>query len=527
MTRQVRSRSRQSRPQGSRVEHSLETKKFSGLVQALKQFESRGIVDPFDHHKAVAGSVHTIAPPFNPAALLRMPVENNTLGQCIDAMKTNVVGHGWSLEYVGPDGEEDTEPAREEKRRLTDLLAYPADDTSLEQVLDRLATDLYSIGNLYLEVIRDQAARTVTFGHLPAHTMRLTPKDTEAVAVTVPLVREGEIRKVSLRKHFRRYVQMVGGKRVFFKEFGDPRTINPKTGEADDTLPVSEGATEVIHVPVYYPGSAYGLPRWVNQIPSVIGSRQAELTNMDFFNDNAIPALAVLVSGGQVSQSTINEIESQLAAARGRSSMNRVMIIEARGDDRAASEQGQVPAPRMELKPLRNDRQQDALFLEYDASAIRKIRSAFRLPPIFIGLSDDYSHATAKTSYEVAEGQVFGPERELFNSVINLRLLASHEPRFWRFRLNGAQITDQKEMVEAARAFEELGAMTPNVAIALANEMFGFSIPSIEDEWGKFPFSLIRQQSSAVPGLEAAQDGISGALDPGDTDNPDNLDDDE
>ena len=37
--------------------------------------------------------------------------------------------------------------------------------------------------------------------------------------------------------------------------------------------------------------------------------------------------------------------------------------------------------------------------------------SSFRLPPIFVGITSDYTRATASESREVAEEQVFEPER--------------------------------------------------------------------------------------------------------------------
>jgi len=41
-------------------------------------------------------------------------------------------------------------------------------------------------------------------------------------------------------------------------------------------------------------------------------------------------------------------------------------------------------------------------------------------------------------------------------------------------------------------AFEQLGAMTANIAIGLANEQFGLDIPSIEEPWGDYPFAVVK-----------------------------------
>ena len=64
----------------------------------------------------------------------------------------------------------------------------------------------------------------------------------------------------------------------------------------------------------------------------------------------------------------------------------------------------------------------DSLFDNYDKTNREKIRSSFRLPPLFVRLTSDYTYATARESREVAEEQVFGSERVDHDFVIN-RLL--------------------------------------------------------------------------------------------------------
>ncbi len=348
----------------------------------------------------------------------------------------------------------------------------------------------HSMGNAFLEVGRDEQGRVCLISWLPAHTVRLTNKEDEAVDVEVTLPREGTARTQRVRKTFRRFVQIVGTRRVFFKEFGDPRPIDPGTGRVNEELAPVDQATEVIHLRVYAPGTPYGVPRWINQMPAILGSRQAELTNLDFFRENAIPAMALLVAGGQVTQDSVEDIEEQFLAARGRSSMNRILVIESRGDEDAASQDGNIPSPKMELKPLQNERQKDALFQEYDKNNMAKVRSSFRMPPIFVGLAQDYTHATAKTSFEVAESQIFGPERAKSDDMWNLRILSTYLPKFWSFRSLPPRITDPSEVIEAVKTFNVIGSLTPNVGVGLVNDLFDLEIPVIEDEWGDMPFQI-------------------------------------
>lgn len=510
------------RPQGTRRQRNVVARygQEDPQIAALRALQSQQIDDPFRDQVGVIAEVsglRVLEPPFNMNALLRMPRENNMLRQCIDAMVTNVEGHGWRLEFVGQEGQEETPAAKAEKIALENLLDVPNDDHSLQELRERVRRDLEHTGNGYIEVGRDQRGRVTFVAHLPAHLVRLTVKDVEPVPVRVTMPREGEAAEQTVTKTFRRFVQLVGTRRVFFKEYGDPRPINPSTGRVDVGLPIEQQATEVVHLTQYAPGTPYGVPRWINQMPAILGSRQAELTNLDFFKENAIPAMALLVSGGMVTQSTIDEVEEQFKAVQGRRSMNRLLVIEAHGDEEAASQDGTIPAPRLELKPLQNDRQKDALFQTYDHNNMSKIRSAFRLPPIFVGLAQDYTHATAKTSFEVAESQVFGPERARMDDVWNSKVLGTYNPQFWAFRSLPPRISDPTDVISAVTSFNEVGALTPNVAIGLANDFFDLEIPSVEAAWGDLPFSLVEslvQQGFTLEGMDLVAEGIDEEMPP-------------
>lgn len=470
-------------------------------ILALKDFkETQQLVDPFANIQAgpATETFQLLPVPYNTASLVKLPIENNMLAQCIAAMVTNVEGHGYRLEFTGDEAEEGDDsaetsaPALTEKVKIENLLDHPNDDHTLQELRERLRCDLETMGNAYIEIGRDRKMEEIVMlAHLPAHTMRLTNKEKEAIPVKVDLPRNGQLERVTIRKRYRRFVQAVANQKVYFKEFGDLRTIDPRTGQVDDNLGEEESATEVIHISLYTSSSPYGIPRWINQLPAVMGSRQAELTNLDFFKENAIPAMALLVGGGAVTQASIDDTESHFLAARGRASMNRILVIEAEGDGDAAGNDGRVPPPKLELKPLQGERQQDALFQEYDKNNMMKIRSSFRIPPIFVGQSEDYTHATALTSYEVAESQVFGPERNRIDDMVNQKILATLKVQFWAFRTNPPRLASPQMVIEAIVSLDQTGALTPNVTIGMANELFDMSIPSIEGFWGNLPMKVV------------------------------------
>lgn len=484
-----------TRPPGSTLPKGKRRQGDSHFAVLKAYAASKQIPDPFKsiYNQPIQGSALSILePPYNPYALIRLPYENSTLGQCIESMVTNVHGHGAVYDYIGPDGEQSSEAALAEKLTLSNMLEYPNDEYGLREFRDRIGRDYETLGYCYIEVVRDKKGDIVSFYHTPAQTVRLTTKDPEHTPCKVILPRGTKTITQTVKKQFRRFVQIVGNQRRWFKEYGDPRRIDPSSGIVNDTLSADDAATEIIQITQYNPGSPYGMPRWFNQLPAVLGSRQAELTNLEFFNDNAIPAMVVLVSGGMVTQSSLDAIEDHLTSARGRQSMNRVLIIEAEGNESAANPvSGVIPAPRLDFKPLQQERQGDANFREYEMDNRDKIRSSFRLPPLFIGVAQDMTFASASTSYDVAETQVFAPERKKFDLIICMNVLSGIPTTYWRYRAESPKLANPDALVNALTAFNGVGALTPNSAIALANQFFDLNVKRIEESWGDYPFPLV------------------------------------
>jgi PBSX family phage portal protein len=478
-------------------------------------FTSQQIDDPFAKFGgAVSGSaLSDVKPPFNMAALLRMAIENSTLKQCIETMVTNVSGHGHRLEFIGDQDQVQNAEVLQEAKDIEEFLNHINGDYSILELKKRVRWDLEAVGNAFIEVARNRKGQITAAWHVPGHLMRLTETDKKPTVVTQTLPRFGTLEKTQVEKYFRRFVQIKGMKRVYFKEFGDPRQIDPTNGAENNSLSFEDTATEIIHMALYHAGSAYGLPRWINNVVAIQGSRQAELTNLDFFSENAVPAMVVLVAGGMISQGTMSALENHFTALRGRQAANRVVIVEAFGDQEAKSEDGTVPPPKLELKPLSSERPKEGMFLEYDKMQTDKVRSSFRLPPIFLGLSQDYTHATANTSYDVAEGQVFGPERVKEDDIVNRKLLGGYDVKYWEVRSNPPRITDPSEILDAVSKFDTVGAMTPNTAVGIANELFDLQMTRIKEPWGNLPMAVVDKLITSGA-LAPDEDGLLHFVDP-------------
>lgn len=431
---------------GGRGAGSLALKQAVPIIQS----PSRDVEDEFARFNEVLGPKGgTIQPPFDMVSLERLVQENSILVPLVHAMETNVECTGADIvprdpvevEVAGgesaeeeteddaaadgdkPSPEEQRQAKEEEERRqasLEEFFAEPWPGMSFRTIRRKLRRDQERIGNAYLEGVRNLRGDLVACKWVEGKTIRLVRKD-EPVEVERTVIRNGRPMTLLLQMRERRYVQVVGGKLSWFKDWGASRDLDKETGDWAPlgSLPRDRRATELLHFTVdkdIY--TSYGVPRWISNVPSVVGSRMAELFNLDFFDSGGIPPLLIIVQGGKLA-SDVQRALSEHFTATG-PTRHTAAILE------AFSTGGDIDAPdrvRVTVERFGSERQNDSMFEKYQETSERKIRRSFRLGSIFLGMSDDVSFATAFASATVAESQVFKPERDEFDEMVNLHIM--------------------------------------------------------------------------------------------------------
>ena len=359
-----------------------------------------------------------IEPPYNVVTLAHLPYHNNSLSQCIQAYELNIEGVGYEFVAVN----QKSEINQAELDAAHQFFDEPFPNKSLITILREKRWDEESTGNAYIEVLRNLKGEIVGLRNVNAVNIRLCPLD-----APVKVKRELNGREIEIEERHRRFVYYAKYDiKRYYKEFnaldsnGSLRELNSQTGEwgTIESIPADLRATELLHFGVHKsPNTPYFVPRWINQLPSVKGSRLAEEENLELLENNGIPNMVVFTLGGTLSKASKDALSTALSG-KGRDRKNAipppVQIDSATG----STESNQVPKIHVERFGSTNGK--DALYQSYDKSCEEHIRASFRLPPLFIGKTTDYSFATAETSYMVAEAQIFQPERQELDDKINL-----------------------------------------------------------------------------------------------------------
>lgn len=342
-----------------------------------------------------------IQPPYNPLVLEKLINHNNTLGPCVEAMRVNIDGTGFEIikkEEVGAvEEEEEGEKPKTDKdlKILKDFFAEPWPGVSFTTLRKDLRQDLETIGYGFLEVVRSPKGEIVFLRHVAAKTMRLIKLD-EGKIVTREITRGGTQRKMSIKLRFRRFAQKVGTSVVYFKEFQADPDLDKKTGlwaPKGEKLGFQKKASELIYFVLNKDiNTPYGVPRWIAQTPSILGSRQAEENNLSFFNSGGIPPFILIVQGGILAQETKEALESGLI--QNSSSKQRGMVIEAHASSGSIDDKSNV---KVQVERFGAEKQKDSQFETYDDKCEVRVRGSFRLPPIFVGKchSEDTEYMTA------------------------------------------------------------------------------------------------------------------------------------
>lgn len=444
----------------------------------------------------VAGGVTPIAPPFDISKLLYMLSISNILPQCIDAMVTNVGRSGFEVVRAHPDIPMDSA----EKELLESFIESPNSDESLAELHAKVVNNKESVGFAFVEVVRDQKSRPSILRHIHSHTVRLCPKDPEPVSVKYDVARGPRVSLVREIRKYRIFVQTVGGASVYFKEFGDPRKLDSTTGRFERDgyrIPKGREATELIHFRFNSPDQ-YGVPRWANQIPAILGSREAEEVNLRYFEENTVPPMILSVSGGRLTRESFVSLKKLLnSQGVGKERQNQILLVEAVPEVESLDGKGSVS---LKIDKLTDSRPSDALFKGYDDGNQEKIRSSFRLPPVVLGLSQDVNFATANTSMFVAESQVYAPERGAYDEVYNKTVINGRYGlglKTVKLRSKNPSITNPETLLKALTALNVMGALTPRsaqkaAASALRTEIAFYPEPGEEgwEPWMDQPIAL-------------------------------------
>jgi PBSX family phage portal protein len=281
-------------------------------------------------------------------------------------------------------------------------------------------TDLEATGNGYIEIGRTTGGDIGYIGHIPAKTMR------------VRRLRDG-------------FMQLLYGKAVFFRNFGDLETPNP-IGDAEDR------PNEIIHLKKYTPmNNYYGIPDIVAAQMSLAGNEFAGRYNLDYFENKAVPRYIITVKGAKLSpESERKLLEFFQVGLKGKN--HRSLYIPLPAD---------TPDNKVEFKmePVEAGAQESS-FNIYRQSNRDEILLAHRVPINKIGVPEGVSLANARDADKTFKEQVCRPAQMRLEKRINS--IIEEKTDALKIKFEELTLTDEDTQSQIDERYLRMQVITPN-----------------------------------------------------------------
>lgn len=329
-----------------------------------------------------------LKPPFEPKTLIKLTEKNNILYQCIEAMEVNIDGTGH--EFVAL--KEGTDADKSEVERAEEFFKEPYPGQSFVSQRRSVRRDQESVGYGFIEVLRTVSGELVALRHLSAHMLRLVKLD-QAIPVKKTVMRGGKEVELTVNERERRYAMNISGgiggvTYQYYRDYGTSRHLNRVTGEWESPtkpVPVELRASEILMFGMNSDVSGpYYLPRWINQMPSVVGSRKAEEQNLEYFDAGGMPPAIIFIQGGSLAKGASDQLRMYLSGQN--KSRNRAAVVEATSSSGSLESAGGV---QIKVERFGAEKANDSMYSKYDQAAEEHVRIGFRLPPLFLGKVQD------------------------------------------------------------------------------------------------------------------------------------------
>jgi len=450
------------------------------------------------------GGMELEKPPFSIDDWAIAPEISTRLAACVQIRATNAAGLGYELEpkkrYKRIIERSRKEMTEDEKKQLEELKRNIEDESQLIEdflddphptmpfsvILKEVIGDREVIGNGYLAVHRSLTKTTKDGDYLPIGLERI-------VGQTVRIKKKGGFVAIDKNR-----------KVTHFKDWGDKDVVDKNTGIKTSGLTKPELiARELIHFKVAgYRESSYGIPRHLSTAPAIAGSRFAGERNSTFFENDATPRIAIVVSGPyRLSKESREDIKEFLERkGKGTKNTGRIMIIQAGTREGSMTEKEDV---KIEFHKLTVGIAEDAGYLKYQDRNDGEISEVFGLHPVFF--ASDITRAGGSVGRSITNDQTFEPDIAEIEFILNKTLMRAMGIKILWLKLVRPKKTDFEGLATIYKKMERTGGITPNDIRDYLGK------PRFTENWADMPLPLV-MQGMKVPADRAKDSSIIDSL---------------
>lgn len=376
------------------------------------------------------GMFDVVAPPYNLDELASLFDNSAANHSAIMAKVANIVGLGFDFDLTdatrqkleeAPNPEAQARANRRIERVKSELRSWldkMNNEDTFTHTLEKVWTDVESVGNGYIEIGRTVTGEIGYIGHIPA------------VSIRVRRSKDG-------------FVQIVGNRVVFFKSFkgkeGNPITSDPRPNE-------------IIHIKKYSPRNGYyGVPDTVAGATSIVGNELAGKYNIDYFENKAVPRHIITLKGATMDSESEEKLFRFLQTGL-RGQNHRTLFIPLPPDTETSKVE-------FEMNPV-EAQTIEASFIEYQKMNTDNTLMAHGVPRSRVGGESTAQLAAALSQDRTFKEQVARPAQDRLEKMLNG--IIEEKTDIVQFKLKELTLTDETTQSQIDERYLRMQVITPN-----------------------------------------------------------------
>jgi capsid portal protein len=369
-------------------------------------------------------------------------------------------------------------------------------------------------------VLRDDVSRIPKgLGRFQACNARFTRPSNTVTMVPIPIaLQDGTIIWVEEPRHFRRIrYQMDNNRYVWYKQFGDWRSMDMKTGKYSSssrrvapTSPFKKGkyyggslpengvqALEVMHWSTTFPGvDPYGMSGWHSELTSVDSALEATKLLLSFLRSglhSVIIAAANRPFEQSVADSAVQRIDELGRGRKGLGALITISLVPSSSEqassnpfaDDSSSDRG-----KLVLHELNTKLPSEVLNGSLKQSLGSSFAQAERIPELLLGKSGSYNFATASAAWSTVNRLRFAPHHEEREAFLD-RLLIEMGVVWWRLSVDSPEWEERESLPAVATIAGQNGGLSANRALEMLSMVMDLDVKKIDEWWGDIPMPLV------------------------------------
>jgi len=366
-----------------------------------------------------------------------------------------------------------------DRKLLTKFFADVNPEESFTNINNKTDVDKESIGFACWEVSRNGKQVIDGVYHMPAVTVRMMNNNIGVCQLQNSGV--GAFGNYNLEKG-----AFDSNNRVFFKKIGLPIVMDSRNGrvvgiidnpgpsqtvrwinaqgEEDPSvaIDIKYWANEVIIQRKYNPENFwYGMPDIVAALDACAGDKAAADFQEQFFDNNAVPRMAVIFKGAAFDDYIESEIQTYFEQDV-KGNAHSVLVLEVPGEER--DQHGNIiPGADIKFEKLAME-VTDASFRQYRKDNCDQIVTAHRVPGSLLPIQGiNFNRDTGMVDLEVFKSQVIRPIQSEREFIINKYFVEMNlDIHTWEFKFGEIDSLDELRKMQINRGYIESNVMTLN-----------------------------------------------------------------